>query len=165
MICSSCKMIWSRNVGPQPLKRFGFDLLFIYVVIGESYHRSLLIFHPWSNKTFWGFTCQCLSWQCTSLSSTLYWNLMTLTFVSYNIYSSTAARALDVLNFTPLNNKPIRIMYSHRDPSIRKSGMANIFIKVFTFMLTALFDFFFSFKAADCYFFSVWNYFFHYARK
>ncbi|XP_027330416.1 polyadenylate-binding protein 2-like isoform X2 [Abrus precatorius] len=40
-----------------------------------------------------------------------------------------AARALDVLNFTPLNNKPIRIMYSHRDPSIRKSGTANIFIK------------------------------------
>ncbi|KAK7321679.1 hypothetical protein VNO77_32543 [Canavalia gladiata] len=40
-----------------------------------------------------------------------------------------AARALDVLNFTPLNNKSIRIMYSHRDPSIRKSGTANIFIK------------------------------------
>ncbi|XP_020234274.1 polyadenylate-binding protein 2 [Cajanus cajan] len=40
-----------------------------------------------------------------------------------------AARALDVLNFTPLNNKHIRIMYSHRDPSIRKSGTANIFIK------------------------------------
>ncbi|XP_037493921.1 LOW QUALITY PROTEIN: polyadenylate-binding protein 2 [Jatropha curcas] len=40
-----------------------------------------------------------------------------------------AARALDVLNFTPLNNKPIRIMYSHRDPSIRKSGTGNIFIK------------------------------------
>ncbi|KAL9396565.1 hypothetical protein Peur_010818 [Populus x canadensis] len=40
-----------------------------------------------------------------------------------------AARALDVLNFTPLNNKPLRIMYSHRDPSVRKSGMANIFIK------------------------------------
>lgn len=42
----------------------------------------------------------------------------------------SAARALDVLNFTPLNNKSIRIMYSHRDPSIRKSGTANIFIKV-----------------------------------
>ncbi|KAB5568909.1 hypothetical protein DKX38_002702 [Salix brachista] len=41
----------------------------------------------------------------------------------------TSARALDVLNFTPLNSKPIRVMYSHRDPSIRKSGMANIFIK------------------------------------
>ncbi|KAJ9186764.1 hypothetical protein P3X46_002301 [Hevea brasiliensis] len=40
-----------------------------------------------------------------------------------------AARALDVLNFTPLNNKPIRIMYSHRDPSLRKSGTGNIFIK------------------------------------
>ncbi|KAK4563164.1 hypothetical protein RGQ29_005605 [Quercus rubra] len=40
-----------------------------------------------------------------------------------------AARALDLLNFTPLNTKPIRIMYSHRDPSIRKSGAGNIFIK------------------------------------
>lgn len=42
----------------------------------------------------------------------------------------TAARALDALNFTPLNGKPIRIMYSYRDPSIRKSGAGNIFIKV-----------------------------------
>jgi len=40
-----------------------------------------------------------------------------------------AARSLNLLNFTSLNNKPIRIMYSHRDPSIRKSGTANIFIK------------------------------------
>ncbi|KAF9601690.1 hypothetical protein IFM89_022110 [Coptis chinensis] len=50
---------------------------------------------------------------------------------AYINYSSTqdAARALDVLNFTPLNGKPIRIMYSHRDPSIRKSGTANIFVK------------------------------------
>jgi len=41
-----------------------------------------------------------------------------------------AARALEVLNFTPLNGKTIRVMYSHRDPSIRKSGAGNIFIKV-----------------------------------
>lgn len=40
-----------------------------------------------------------------------------------------AARALDLLNFTPMNNKSIRVMYSHRDPSSRKSGTANIFIK------------------------------------
>lgn len=44
-----------------------------------------------------------------------------------------ATRALDMLNFTPLNGKPIRIMYSYRDPTIRKSGAGNIFIKVFTF--------------------------------
>lgn len=50
---------------------------------------------------------------------------------AYINYSNPAdaARAMEVLNFTPLNGKPIRIMYSHRDPSIRKSGTANIFIK------------------------------------
>lgn len=40
-----------------------------------------------------------------------------------------ASRALDMLNFTPLNGTPIRVMYSHRDPSMRKSGSGNIFIK------------------------------------
>ncbi|TYI82436.1 hypothetical protein E1A91_D05G220100v1 [Gossypium mustelinum] len=49
-------------------------------------------------------------------------------YVNYN-NPRDAARALDLLNFTPLNNKPIRIMYSQRDPSLRKSGAANIFIK------------------------------------
>nr|CAB3485056.1 unnamed protein product [Digitaria exilis] len=41
-----------------------------------------------------------------------------------------AARALEVLNFAQLNSKPIRVMYSNRDPSSRRSGSANIFIKV-----------------------------------
>ncbi|OWM70855.1 polyadenylate-binding protein 2-like [Punica granatum] len=49
-------------------------------------------------------------------------------YVNYS-NAQDAARALDVLNFTPLNRKSVRIMYSHRDPSIRKSGTANIFIK------------------------------------
>jgi len=40
-----------------------------------------------------------------------------------------AARALEILNFAIVNNKPIRVMYSNRDPSIRRSGTANIFIK------------------------------------
>lgn len=40
-----------------------------------------------------------------------------------------ASRAIEMLNFAAVNGKPIRIMYSHRDPSIRKSGTANIFIK------------------------------------
>ncbi|XWS29801.1 hypothetical protein CRYUN_Cryun24cG0061700 [Craigia yunnanensis] len=49
-------------------------------------------------------------------------------YVNYsNIHE--AAQALDVLNFTPLNGKPIRIMYSNRDPTVRKSGAGNIFIK------------------------------------
>lgn len=41
----------------------------------------------------------------------------------------TAAHARDVLNFTNVNGKPIRIMYSQRDPSMRKCGFANVFIK------------------------------------
>ncbi|KAG5542100.1 hypothetical protein RHGRI_021827 [Rhododendron griersonianum] len=40
-----------------------------------------------------------------------------------------AARAMEELNFSLLNGKTIRVMYSHRDPSVRKSGAANIFIK------------------------------------
>lgn len=36
---------------------------------------------------------------------------------------------MELLNFTPVNGKPIRIMISNRDPSIRKSGHANVFIK------------------------------------
>ncbi|KAH7283464.1 hypothetical protein KP509_34G008600 [Ceratopteris richardii] len=49
-------------------------------------------------------------------------------YVNYsNIQHAT--QALEALNFTEVNGKLMRIMYSHRDPSIRKSGAANIFIK------------------------------------
>jgi len=40
-----------------------------------------------------------------------------------------AERALDTINFTKIKAQPCRIMWSHRDPSIRKSAVTNIFIK------------------------------------
>ena len=40
-----------------------------------------------------------------------------------------AERALDTMNFNPVNAKPMRIMWSQRDPSLRKSGVGNVFIK------------------------------------
>lgn len=40
-----------------------------------------------------------------------------------------AERALDTMNFDVVYGKPIRIMWSQRDPSMRRSGTGNIFIK------------------------------------
>lgn len=40
-----------------------------------------------------------------------------------------AERALELMNYEIIHNRPIRLMWSQRDPALRKSGKGNIFIK------------------------------------
>jgi polyadenylate-binding protein len=45
------------------------------------------------------------------------------------LQAKDAERALDTLNNTIIKGRPCRIMWCQRDPSVRKSGVGNIFIK------------------------------------
>ncbi len=40
-----------------------------------------------------------------------------------------AERSLDTMNFTEIKGRPCRIMWSQRDPSLRKSGVGNVFVR------------------------------------
>merc|ERR1719409_1262994 len=40
-----------------------------------------------------------------------------------------AERALDTLNYSSIKGRSCRIMWSHRDPSLRKSSVGNVFVK------------------------------------
>ncbi|BFZ60566.1 Protein phosphatase PP2A regulatory subunit B [Saitoella coloradoensis] len=50
---------------------------------------------------------------------------------AYVNYHSTAdgERALEELNYTLIKGRPCRIMWSQRDPALRKTGAGNVFIK------------------------------------
>ena len=49
-------------------------------------------------------------------------------YVNYN-NANDGERALEELNYTLIKGKPCRIMWSQRDPALRKTGHGNVFIK------------------------------------
>ena len=49
-------------------------------------------------------------------------------YVNYN-NTADGERAMEELNYTVIKGKPCRIMWSQRDPALRKTGQGNVFIK------------------------------------
>ena len=49
-------------------------------------------------------------------------------YVNYN-NGADGERALEELNYTLIKGRPCRIMWSQRDPALRKTGQGNVFIK------------------------------------
>jgi polyadenylate-binding protein len=49
-------------------------------------------------------------------------------YVNYN-NTADGERALEELNYTVIKGRPCRIMWSQRDPALRKTGAGNVFIK------------------------------------
>ncbi|CAN0354852.1 unnamed protein product, partial [Discosporangium mesarthrocarpum] len=46
-----------------------------------------------------------------------------------NFHNVVDMEALDTMNFTTIKDQACRIMWSQRDPSLRRSGVGNIFVK------------------------------------
>lgn len=49
-------------------------------------------------------------------------------YVNYNS-TTDGERAMEELNYTVIKGRPCRIMWSQRDPALRKTGQGNVFIK------------------------------------
>ncbi|KAK8524873.1 hypothetical protein V6N13_015871 [Hibiscus sabdariffa] len=63
-----------------------------------------------------------------------------LCYAYVNFYSNDhACKALLCLNHTDLKGKPVRIMWSQRDPFLRKIGIGNLFVKNLDPSVTATF--------------------------
>ncbi|KAF4743123.1 Protein phosphatase PP2A regulatory subunit B [Perkinsus olseni] len=53
-----------------------------------------------------------------------------LGYAYINFHSvADAERALDTLNYSPIKGRPCRLMWSHRDPALRRSGAGNVYVK------------------------------------
>jgi len=53
-----------------------------------------------------------------------------LGYAYVNFHNQTdAERALDTMNYTLIKGQPCRMMWSQRDPSLRKTGAGNVFVK------------------------------------
>jgi len=57
-------------------------------------------------------------------------NRQSLGYAYVNFHAvADAERALDTLNYSSIRGRNCRIMWSHRDPNLRKSGSGNVFVK------------------------------------
>lgn len=91
--------------------------------------RGVWYIHPSIDK-IGGQTDKAHCQKCSFKSFKLQNIIINFVICTFSFIFVTAANSMELLNFTPLNGKPIRIARSLRDPTVRRSGSGNIFIKV-----------------------------------